>query len=193
MAAEERCAAVASTRSPSWHKYSWLAEFVANIPHYERNTVDTTRLAIEARRHLFAMARRENIDFDLEQRGILHIYRDKAGFDHAARVNALLRPGGLERHAVTPAEMKAIEPALDGEYLRRLLHAVGFDRRHPQVHARPRRGLPCGAARRFVYDADVDSGAAGRERLRRASTWRWSDAGRRRPALPEIHERSTAS
>src|SRR5690242_15390000 len=28
---------------PSWHKYSWLAEFVSNIAHYRRNTVDTTR------------------------------------------------------------------------------------------------------------------------------------------------------
>src|SRR3954454_7869120 len=41
---------------PSWHKYSWLAEFVANIPNYRTNTVATTRLAIEARQHLLAMA-----------------------------------------------------------------------------------------------------------------------------------------
>src|SRR5258708_6598209 len=31
---------------PSWHKYSWLAEFVANIPNYRTNTIATTRLAI---------------------------------------------------------------------------------------------------------------------------------------------------
>src|SRR6059058_5418379 len=34
---------------PSWHKYSWLAEFVGNIPNYRTNTIVTTRLAIEAR------------------------------------------------------------------------------------------------------------------------------------------------
>lgn len=101
---------------PTWHKLSWMAEFVANIRHYRTNTVETTRLAIAARRHLFEIARREGIAFDHERRGILHLYRDKAGFDHAGRVNALLLEGGLDRRAVTPEEMRAIEPALTGAF-----------------------------------------------------------------------------
>ncbi|MEM1366183.1 MAG: FAD-dependent oxidoreductase, partial [Pseudomonadota bacterium] len=24
---------------PSWHKYSWMAQFMSNIPHYEANTI----------------------------------------------------------------------------------------------------------------------------------------------------------
>ena len=36
---------------PSWHKISWFAEFIANIPHYEKNTIETTRLSIAARFH----------------------------------------------------------------------------------------------------------------------------------------------
>src|SRR5271167_1853741 len=39
--------------APNWHKYSWMAEFVGNIANYRQNTIATTRLAIEARRHLF--------------------------------------------------------------------------------------------------------------------------------------------
>ena len=88
--------------SPSWHKYSWLAEFVAAIGGYRENTIATTRLAIAARQHLFDMAARENIDFDVQRRGILHVYRDAAGFAHASKVNALLVEGGLDRRAVTP-------------------------------------------------------------------------------------------
>lgn len=102
--------------SPSWHKYSWLAEFVAQIPRYRANTVATVKLALQARQNLFAMAEREGIDFDLEKRGILHIYESRADFEHAARVNKLLHEGGLERRAVTPQEIKAIEPAIRGEY-----------------------------------------------------------------------------
>ena len=101
---------------PTWHKLSWMAEFVANIRHYRANTVETTRLAIAARQHLFEIARREGIAFDHEQRGILHVYRDKAGFDHASTVNELLVEGGLDRRAVTPDEMRAIEPALTGTF-----------------------------------------------------------------------------
>jgi D-amino-acid dehydrogenase len=101
---------------PSWHKISWFAEFIANLPRYEHNTVRTAKLAIAAREHMFSWASEEDIDFDLKRRGILHIYRDLAGFEHAGRVSQLLARGGLERRAVTPQEMKAIEPALAGDY-----------------------------------------------------------------------------
>lgn len=101
---------------PTWHKISWFAQFIANIPKYRENTVDTARLAIAAREHLFAWAAAEGIDFDLRKQGILHIYRDKKGFDHAGEVSRLLAAGGLPRRAVTPAEMKAIEPTLAGSY-----------------------------------------------------------------------------
>ena len=102
--------------APTWHKLSWFAEFIAAMPHYERNTVETARLAVAARQHLFAWAQEEGIDFDLKKEGILHIYRDKKGFDHAGNVSKLLAKGGLPRRAVTPEEMKAIEPTLAGTY-----------------------------------------------------------------------------
>lgn len=100
---------------PSWHKLSWMAEFVASIPRYEENTVTTARLALEARQHLRRMAEEEGIDFDTEDRGILHFYETKRDFDAAARVTELLAKGGLERRAVTPAEIRSIEPALRGD------------------------------------------------------------------------------
>ena len=101
---------------PSWHKISWFAQFIAAIPHYEKNTVETAKLAIAAREHLFAWAEQEGIDFDLKKQGILHIYRDRAGFEHAGKVSQLLAKGGLERRAVTPEEMHAIEPTLSGKF-----------------------------------------------------------------------------
>ncbi len=100
---------------PNWHKYSWMAEFMSNIPHYEKNTIESARLAIAAREHLFSWAERENIDFDHQTRGILHLYQNREGFDHATRVNDMLAKGGLERKAVTVEEMKVIEPALGGD------------------------------------------------------------------------------
>lgn len=101
---------------PSWHKLSWMGEFLRAIPAYERNTVETTRLAIAAREHLFAWAEAEGIDFDLKKKGILHIYRHKSGFEHAARVSGMLARGGLARRAVTPEEIRSIEPTLAGTY-----------------------------------------------------------------------------
>ncbi|MFL9868642.1 D-amino acid dehydrogenase [Paraburkholderia fungorum] len=101
---------------PTWHKYSWMGEFLRQIPHYRANTVETVRLAIAAREHLFSIAEREGIDFDLERRGILHIYKTQKEFDAAGKVNALLREGGLDRNPVTAAELQQIEPTLHGDF-----------------------------------------------------------------------------
>jgi len=97
---------------PSWHKYSWMAEFVGNIPGYKKNTIETTRLAIAARELLKSHAKKEDFEFSCETRGILHVYEDPKEFDHATKVNELLTKGGLERRYVSSDEIKKIEPAL---------------------------------------------------------------------------------
>ena len=99
--------------SPSWHKYSWMAEFVAQIPNYKKNTIKTAKLAITAREYLNEIAEQEGIKFDYEKRGILHIYRDKKSFDAAKKVTRLLKQAGLERVSVTTDEIKSIEPAIN--------------------------------------------------------------------------------
>ncbi len=101
---------------PSWHKYSWMAEFMANIPGYKKNTINTVRLAIAAREHLKNHAEKEGFDFSCETRGILHVYDDKREFDHATKVNALLAEGGLERRYVDQSEIRNIEPALQRDF-----------------------------------------------------------------------------
>jgi len=112
----ERGAPLLVNPKPSWHKYSWMAEFVANIPNYRQNTVDTVRMAIAAREILKSTARKEGFDFDIEERGILHIYNNKKDYDHATDVNALLAEGGLDREAVTPDDIKKMEPAITGDF-----------------------------------------------------------------------------
>lgn len=140
---------------PTWHKYSWLAEFVSNIMNYRDNTVETTRLAIAARKHLFAIAERENIDFDHVRRGILHFYWDKPSFQHALKVNAMLVEGGLDRRPVTAEEVKSIEATLHGDFY------GGFYT--PSDSTGDIHKFTCGLARacerrgaRFVFDANVD-------------------------------------
>ena len=100
----------------SLHKYAWLLEFLGNIKHYQGNTRETVRLALLARQRLFEIAATEQIEFNLEKRGILHFYHTQADYDVAMRVNDLLCGGGLERHAVTVEEMRQIEPSLTGDY-----------------------------------------------------------------------------
>lgn len=101
---------------PSWHKYSWIAEFIGEIRNYRKNTIETVRLSLDARKHLFAWAEAEQIQFDVEKRGILHLYRTKEEFDAAEESNQVLKRGGLERHPVNPNEIRVIEPAIAGKF-----------------------------------------------------------------------------
>ncbi|ENW81037.1 hypothetical protein F909_02328 [Acinetobacter sp. ANC 3929] len=100
----------------SAHKYRWLIEFLTHIKNYKANTIETVRLALLARQRLFEIAEKENISFDLEKRGILHMYHTKEDYEIAKKVNDVLVEGKLERNAITPEEMRAIEPTLTGDY-----------------------------------------------------------------------------
>jgi D-amino-acid dehydrogenase len=97
---------------PSWHKYSWMMEFASNFRNYEKHTIKTTKMAIESRKHLKTFAKEAGIEFDRENRGILHFYKNDAAFKHAHQVNKLLAQGGLERRRLTPEEVYEIEPTI---------------------------------------------------------------------------------
>lgn len=103
--------------APTLHKMRWMGEFLSNIPNYRANTVETVRLAIQARSVLFEMADREGIDFDLERRGILHFYSKQKDLSHARKVNDLLTEGGLDRREISVDEIREIEPALKGDII----------------------------------------------------------------------------
>ncbi|MEM0978513.1 MAG: D-amino acid dehydrogenase [Pseudomonadota bacterium] len=102
---------------PGWHKISWMTEFLANIPHYQRNTIKTAELAIRARAHLLGMADRAGCDFDWTPAGILHFYETEADFNHAREVSRLLSQGGLHREELTADEVRAKEPTLTGKFV----------------------------------------------------------------------------
>ncbi|MBV6656569.1 MAG: D-amino acid dehydrogenase [Devosiaceae bacterium] len=102
--------------TPSWHKYSWVAEFMLAMRNYEPNTVRSAELGILARDNLFAWAADEAIDFNHEKRGILHVYKTQKATEHARKVGKLLDRAGLDRREVTPTEAVELEPTLSGTF-----------------------------------------------------------------------------
>jgi D-amino-acid dehydrogenase len=144
---------------PSWHKFSWLAEFMRHIPNYRANTIATARLAIRSRDFIFRTAEAEKIEFDVERRGILHLYRDRAAFEAAGKTNALLIEAGLDRRAVTPEEMRDLEPALTGKFFGGFYtpsDSTGDSRKFTIGLAAVCRRLGV----RFLYDTEVEGVAA---------------------------------
>lgn len=101
---------------PTWHKISWMAEFLRAIQKHDESTIATVRLALASRSRLLEIAQSEGIAFDLVQRGILNVYESATDYRSAEAVGRLLAAGGLERTAVTGAEIKSLEPALSGSF-----------------------------------------------------------------------------
>lgn len=152
----EPCAPLLVNPKPSWHKYSWMAEFMSNIPNYRSNTIKTVGLALAARQHLKAYATKEGFDFCCEERGILHVYRDENEFKHARGVNSLLREGGLDRREVSAREALSIEPAIESKIIGGFYTKDDFS---GDIHTYTRQ-LSAACARRgvlFEYNADVQS------------------------------------
>lgn len=102
---------------PGWHKVSWMAEFLANIPRYKTNTIKTARMAVAARAGMAEMAEKSGVDFDFSPAGILHFYKTQKDLNHARMVNGLLAEGGLERRELTVEEVMAREPTLRGNII----------------------------------------------------------------------------
>jgi len=101
---------------PSWHKLSWMLEFLGNIPNYEKNTIATAALAVQSRAAIKEIADRWRVEYDRSECGILHFYSDQKDLDHARRVNTLLAQGGLVRTELTPAEIIEREPTIKGDF-----------------------------------------------------------------------------
>ena len=89
----QRDAPLLMNPTPSWHKYSWMAEFIGQIRNYRSNTIDTVKLAIAARKLLIEHANTYDFNFNREDRGILHFYSDQKELEHAARVTEMYAEG----------------------------------------------------------------------------------------------------
>jgi D-amino-acid dehydrogenase len=76
------------------------------------NTVAILRLALYSRALLKHLRPALDLDYDDQQRGILHFYTDEAEFAHAIPQADLMRAYGCDRVVKSAAECLAIEPAL---------------------------------------------------------------------------------
>ena len=113
----QRDAPLSVNPRPTWHKISWMTEFLANIPKYKANTTTTAALAVHARAGLAEMAEASGVDFDFSPAGILHFYKNDADFKHAKMINKLLADGGVHRELLTADEVLAKEPTLRGDII----------------------------------------------------------------------------
>lgn len=100
---------------PSLSKLKWLTKFLITTAsgEAELNTVETIKIGLRARQLYYEIAEEEGIEFDLTQKGILHFYSNQEYFDTAKKSCDLYNRLGVERHILTPDQVKEQEPALN--------------------------------------------------------------------------------
>lgn len=94
--------------------FRWGLAFLRNTDaaHFQRNTLEILRLAMESRSAMAALLDRHPLQFDHRAPGKMHLYHDARAFASARAMVDIKRARGVEQHILSPAEAVAIEPAL---------------------------------------------------------------------------------
>lgn len=92
----------------------WGVKFLRNSAahHVERATLANLHLALYSLRLMAELRKETPIDYSRSARGTLRIFRDPAAFTAATRAAERLQAEGLDFESLSPAKVKASEPAL---------------------------------------------------------------------------------
>jgi D-amino-acid dehydrogenase len=95
-------------------QWAWGLRFLRECTpgRTRRNIVAILRLAVYSRALLKELRPALGLEYDQQERGILHFYTDPAEFAHALPQAELMRQYGCQRVVKNAAECLAIEPAL---------------------------------------------------------------------------------
>ena len=97
-----------------WAQWKWMAKFLYHTAKgsYEKNTVDTITMGLEARKLYEQIQQEEALDFDQSKSGILHFYKDPEYFDNAVRAGKLYRSAGCEWDILSPLQTTSLDSSL---------------------------------------------------------------------------------
>lgn len=100
--------------SLDWDKALWLAKFLYHTAANDqvRNTVETVRLGLEARKLYFDIIQEEKLEFDQRYCGILHFYKNHSYFQNAVESREMYEGHGCEWQLLSPDQVVNIEPSL---------------------------------------------------------------------------------
>ncbi|PPR26195.1 MAG: D-amino acid dehydrogenase [Alphaproteobacteria bacterium MarineAlpha9_Bin4] len=102
---------------PTITKLSWLCKFIYNIKNNEKITHEICRMAIKSISLYEHIAKKEALEFDKLDKGIIHLYANKKHTQNAEYVNNIYRKAGLNRFRITHEELYKIEPSLKNKKL----------------------------------------------------------------------------
>jgi D-amino-acid dehydrogenase len=97
-----------------YRQWKWIAKFLYHTikGDYNKNTTETIRMGLEARKLYNEIIMEEKLSFDQSPSGILHFYKDQQYFDAAIKAEVIYRNNGCEWEIVNPERTKELDNAL---------------------------------------------------------------------------------
>lgn len=98
-----------------YKQWKWIAKFLYHTVKgdYKKNTAETIRMGLEARKLYAEIKVEEKLSFDQSPSGILHFYKDEQYFDAAKQAQDIYRSNGCEWDIVNPQRVKELESKLE--------------------------------------------------------------------------------
>ena len=95
------------------HQWLWMAKFLVDcLPsRADRHTTEIVNMALESRRLIQEIRKKEGFHYDERTKGILHFYRDPREFEAAIPVAELMRKFGCDINVIDVDKTVEIEPA----------------------------------------------------------------------------------
>ena len=95
-------------------QWKWIAKFLYHTikGDYKKNTAETIRMGLEARKLYAEIKLEEKLSFDQSPSGILHFYKDEQYFDAAKQAQNIYRSNGCEWDILTARHTKELDRTL---------------------------------------------------------------------------------
>ena len=97
-----------------YKQWKWIAKFLyyTATGAYEKNTSETIRMGLEARKLYAQIKFDEKLSFDQSPSGILHFYKDEKYFDAAVQAQQIYHRNGCEWDILNTEHTKALDKSL---------------------------------------------------------------------------------
>jgi D-amino-acid dehydrogenase len=95
-------------------QWKWILKFIryTAMDVGKKNTAETVKMGLQSRKLYDQICADEGIEFDRNDCGIVHFYKDQSYWKNAQDMTVLYNENGLGRQTFKPSTLKMLDPAL---------------------------------------------------------------------------------
>ena len=146
--------------------FAWMLQFARRCNWRDWHAVTAVKapLLLRSRELIGALIREEKLDCEFAESGTLYVHRDAAAFDEASSLRRTLADYGIEMRALSAAQCRELEPALNDSIVGGYLNP-GDARLRPDLYAAELARAVRALGAEIVESARISGFRAGNDRI----------------------------